>query len=74
MYFPFCICIIYLFMLKLHFFDDCIELDIPNILSIFDVYLCNNDLNDMKESLTLSKKIYVKEIRVFEDKFYKRKK
>lgn len=63
---------------QIHFLLDCIELDIPNILAPYEIYMLKihegdsqkEALEDFKETLKICLKQYHKEIRLLEQAFY----
>lgn len=62
---------------------DCIDLDIPNILAIFEVYMLTihgeeadeeegrKALKELVEAIEIALRVYKKEIALFEKSFYK---
>ena len=63
---------------------DCIDLDIPNILAIFEVYMLKihageevdeeeerKALKELVEAIEIALRVYKKEIALFEKSFYK---
>ena len=65
---------------EMHFLFDCIELDIPNILAIFEVYMLKTHtgeeideeeaLQEVIEAIEIALRVYKKEIALFEKSFY----
>jgi len=70
---------------ELHFLCDCIELDIPNILAPFEIYMLKihsieegeegseeqKALDELVETIEISLRVYKKEIDLLEKTFYK---
>lgn len=59
---------------QIHFLFDCIEFDMPNIISPYEIYMLDPEnpksQEEIRETLRIILNVYVKEIYLLEKKYY----